>query len=70
MYYIDTKTSGVDAFDFDDVTGSVSNRRVILSFEKNQVQGYPDGMTIDVKGHLWVACFMGAKVQSVLNGRP
>jgi len=47
MYYIDTMTLSVEALDFDDVTGTVSNRRILFGFEKNGIQGYPDGMTID-----------------------
>lgn len=41
----------------------VGNQRVLVDYEaaglKNQV---PDGMTIDVEGRLWVACFGGAQV--------
>ncbi|MDK2413195.1 SMP-30/gluconolactonase/LRE family protein, partial [Aphanizomenon sp. 202] len=43
--------------------GAISNQRVLLDYEsaglKDQV---PDGMTIDVDGNLWVACFGGGQV--------
>jgi gluconolactonase len=64
MYYIDTLTLNVEVFDFDDATGSLSNRRNLFSFEKNRVEGFPDGMTIDVNGHLWIACFGGGRVKT------
>ena len=47
MYYIDTMTLSVEVLDFDDVTGTVTNRRILFGFEKNGIKGYPDGMTID-----------------------
>ena len=65
MYYIDTLTLNVEVFDFDDITGSVSNRRNLFSFEKNRIEGFPDGMTIDVNGHLWIACFGGGQVKII-----
>ncbi|XP_064110835.1 regucalcin-like [Macrobrachium nipponense] len=62
-YYIDSPAKTVDAFDYDDADGKISNRRTILNYDtaglKDQV---PDGMTIDTEGNLWVACFGGAQV--------
>ncbi len=57
MYYIDTPTRHVDAFDFDPDTGEISNRRHAIEIPKDM--GYPDGMTIDAKGNLWVALWAG-----------
>ena len=57
MYYIDTPTRRVDAFDYDNDTGSVSNRRAAIKLPDDFV-GYPDGMTIDAEDNLWV-CFWG-----------
>ena len=57
MYYIDTPTFNIDAFDFDPGTGSLSNRRTVVKIpEENQ---WPDGMTIDVEGKLWVGHWGG-----------
>ena len=61
MYYIDTLTYGVDVFDFDVESGSISHRRKLFCFNKNSLQGFPDGMAIDEAGHLWVACFGGGQ---------
>jgi len=57
MYYIDTVTQRVDAFDYDDATGAVSNRRGVVTVPVEL--GSPDGMTIDAEGKLWVAHWDG-----------
>jgi sugar lactone lactonase YvrE len=57
MYYIDTPTRRIDAFDFDAVTGGISGRRV--AFRVPASMGFPDGMTIDEEGMLWVALWEG-----------
>jgi sugar lactone lactonase YvrE len=57
MYFIDTPTRRVDAFDYESETGSVSKRRT--AFEVPRDMGFPDGMTIDEEGMLWVALWMG-----------
>jgi sugar lactone lactonase YvrE len=61
MYFIDSATQGVDVFDYDAGTGSVSNRKRLVTIER--AQGVPDGMTADSEGNLWVACFGGAAVR-------
>ncbi len=60
MYYIDTPTLTVRAFDYDNATGDISNPRVAISVPDSL--GYPDGMTIDAEGKLWVAHWGGAAV--------
>ena len=60
MYYIDTRAYSIDVFDFDLDTGSIMNRRTIVSFD--QGGGRPDGMAIDVEDHLWVAMYGGGEV--------
>ncbi|WP_114779315.1 SMP-30/gluconolactonase/LRE family protein [Botryobacter ruber] len=60
MYYIDTPTLAVDAFDFDNISGKLSNRRTIIHIPKGE--GQPDGMTIDAEGKLWVALHGGGAV--------
>jgi sugar lactone lactonase YvrE len=61
MYYIDTVTSRVDRFDFDLRAGTLSGRRPLVTLPEEG--GYPDGMTLDAEGHLWVALFDGWGVQ-------
>ncbi|MFW6253204.1 MAG: SMP-30/gluconolactonase/LRE family protein, partial [bacterium] len=60
MYWTDTLKGVIYAFDYDDVSGRVSNRRV--AFKLDPADGLPDGMTIDAEGMLWVACWEGGKV--------
>lgn len=60
VYYIDSPTRRVDAFDFDPVTGRFSDRRTVV--EIPAAQGMPDGMTVDADGGLWVALWGGAAV--------
>ncbi|KAL7633391.1 UNVERIFIED_CONTAM: hypothetical protein RMT77_016262 [Armadillidium vulgare] len=62
MYYIDSSTRKIEVFDYDIDTGRICRRRTVLDFEKANVKGFPDGMTIDVNDKLWIACFGGAQV--------
>jgi sugar lactone lactonase YvrE len=57
MYYIDTFTSRVDRFDFNLLNGEINNRQV--AFHIPAELGFPDGMTIDSEGMLWVALWDG-----------
>jgi sugar lactone lactonase YvrE len=61
MYYIDSKTYAVDAFDFDMGTGSASRRRRAIATP--EPWGLPDGMTVDEEGFLWVAFWGGSAVR-------
>ncbi len=62
FYFIDTIADGhpVDAYDYDDATGAISNKRAVLKY--GDAGGMLDGMTIDSRGHLWIAVFNGSKV--------
>jgi len=62
MYYIDSFSYRVDAFDYDAQAGTITNRRPAFDFKANGVDGIPDGMTIDANGNLWIAVFDGKKV--------
>ena len=57
MYYIDTPTMAVSAFDYDGATGDITNKRTVFTFPADKSEGYPDGMTIDTDGTLWIACW-------------
>ncbi|MEM7539154.1 MAG: SMP-30/gluconolactonase/LRE family protein [Chloroflexota bacterium] len=60
MYFIDTPLGTVDAFDFDADTGEIENRRPVITLPEGQ--GFPDGMTGDVEGMLWVAHWGGSRI--------
>lgn len=63
MFYIDTPTNRVDVFDWSSVgnLGGLSNRRVFA--EVDESLGWPDGLSIDKAGYLWVAMWGGNRVQ-------
>ena len=57
MFYIDTPLLRVDAFDYDDATGAIGNRRTVITIPLDL--GRPDGSTIDAEGMLWIAMWEG-----------
>ncbi|SFQ60438.1 SMP-30/gluconolactonase/LRE family protein [Hymenobacter arizonensis] len=61
MYYVDSHTCAVRAFDYDNASGNIENGRVIVHFDK--AAGVPDGMTIDAEGKLWVAVWGSGTIQ-------
>ena len=60
FYYIDTAKRHVQAFDYDGASGRLARPRT--AFEIEASLGYPDGMTIDEEGNLWIALWGGARV--------
>jgi sugar lactone lactonase YvrE len=56
MYHSDTARRVTYAFDVD-AKGNASNRRIFLQFGEGD--GYPDGMTVDSEGCLWIAFWGG-----------
>lgn len=60
MYYIDTPTLTVAAFDMDMETGNIHNKRIVVRFAEGE--GSPDGMTVDEEGMLWIAHWGGYQV--------
>ena len=63
FYYIDSPTREVSVYDFDLPTGSIKNKRTFISFSEED--GFPDGMTIDADGRLWVAFWGGSKIMCI-----
>lgn len=57
LYYTDTKTGCVDAFDFESSDGSITNRRHVVEVDREV--GRPDGMTVDAEGFIWTALWAG-----------
>ncbi|MFF2888804.1 SMP-30/gluconolactonase/LRE family protein [Paenibacillus sp. NPDC057967] len=60
MYYIDTLKLAVDRFRYNSGTGEISGRETVIKWPSKE--GYPDGMTIDNEGMLWIAHWGGGKV--------
>jgi len=57
MYYIDTPTGNIRAFDFDISTNTIKNERIAVVVPESL--GYPDGMAIDEENMLWVGMWNG-----------
>jgi len=60
MYFTDTPTLKILAFDYDLPSGSWASKRVFAEVPAGQ--GRPDGATVDIEGCLWSAHFAGGKV--------
>lgn len=60
FYHIDTPTRRVVAYDYDLASGEIANPRVALEIPLGM--GWPDGMTSDLQGRLWVALWGGAAI--------
>lgn len=60
MYFTDTPTFEISAFDYDLDSGTIANRRVFARVPPGE--GRPDGVTIDSEGCLWSAHFDGWRV--------
>jgi sugar lactone lactonase YvrE len=60
MYYIDTPSKKVRAFDYDNDTSAISHERVI--WDTSADSSSPDGMAIDSEDRLWIAFCHGGKV--------
>jgi xylono-1,5-lactonase len=59
LYHTESPSRTIYAFDLDH-DGQLSNKRVFLRF--TEAEGYPDGMTCDAEGRLWVAHWGGGRV--------
>jgi sugar lactone lactonase YvrE len=60
-YYVDTPTRRVDVFDYDERSG-LTNRRPFVVIPED-VDGSPDGLTVDADGGVWVAFYGGSAVR-------
>jgi sugar lactone lactonase YvrE len=62
LYYSDTPTGKIDAFDYDTATGAMTNRRVAFV---NSWGGHFDGMNIDSDDNLYLCLWDGGRVLKV-----
>jgi sugar lactone lactonase YvrE len=65
MWLNDTARNFIHRCDVDPDSGAVSNPRVWMRFAKGD--GYPDGMTVDGEGRLWIAHWGGGCVTCHAN---
>lgn len=57
MYHTDFKHRTIYAYDFDSGAGTISGRRPFIVLTESD--GFPDGLTVDGEGCLWVAHWDG-----------
>src|SRR6478752_2839601 len=60
VYYVDTPTGRIDVFDYDSTNG-LTGRRPFVTIDA--AEGFPDGLTVDVDGGVWVALWNGHAVR-------
>lgn len=60
FYYIDTPEMEILSYQYNQETGEITGGHVVCAIEKTK--GFPDGMTIDADGFLWVALYSGGKI--------
>ena len=60
MYYTDSKTWQIRAFDFDAASGTMSHPRVFATDPEGEF--VPDGLTVDAEGCVWGAKWQGSRV--------
>lgn len=60
MYFADSPSGMIFAYDFDLDGGDIRNRRVFASTDG--LEGLPDGAAVDDDGHYWCALFGGGEI--------
>jgi len=60
MYLADSRAHRILAFDYDVAAGTAVGGRTWLELPEST--GYPDGLTVDAEGGVWVAMYLGAAV--------
>lgn len=60
FYLIDTMAFTLYAFDY--IRGEISNKRIAIAFDPS-LEHYPDGMTVDSAGYLWIAFWNGSCIR-------
>jgi sugar lactone lactonase YvrE len=63
LYYADSPMRRVDMFDYDPATGEAFSRRVFADL--SGADGFPDGLTVDLDGCVWVAMWGGGVLRRI-----
>lgn len=59
FYLADTNTQIIYCYDYDSLSGNISNRQDFIKFKDSE---YPDGLCIDTQGNLWIAMWSNGKI--------
>jgi sugar lactone lactonase YvrE len=66
MYFADSPSKTISAFDFDPSTGTLSNRRTFFKLPDTYGEdAVPDGHCIDEEGYMWTAVHGGSVVLKI-----
>jgi len=60
LYYTDSMVKKIFLFDYDQVSGALSNQRIFV--DSGNEEGVPDGMTVDADGNVWSARWDGYRL--------
>ena len=58
FYFSDTEAQKIYVYDYDKLTGNLSNKKVLCN-----IDGYPDGMTIDENDNLFICIWGGSRIE-------
>ena len=64
MYFVDSWTQRLDAFEYDQATGDIGRRWTVV--EVPAEDGMPDGINVDTQGRIYVALYGGGCIQRYL----
>jgi sugar lactone lactonase YvrE len=65
MYFADTTSHRITAYDFDVANGALGDSRVLKQFSTDRTHNYggrPDGATVDSEGAYWCAMYEGGRL--------
>jgi len=60
MYFTDSANRTIYVYDFDLKNGSIKNKKIFVKI--SDLDGYPDGLTIDRDGYIWSAHWDGWRI--------
>lgn len=60
FYLADSPTRQVTCFQYDQFTGKISDPKVVIQLDEEE--GFPDGMTTDQEGMIWIAQYGAGRV--------
>ena len=62
FYFTDSRACRIYRFDYDQVTGDLTHQQLFAEVTDREVEGAPDGLTVDAEGGVWSARWGGGCV--------
>jgi L-arabinonolactonase len=62
LYFADSFSGAMSAYDYDVTTGNVSNKRIFVTVDPSR-GGAPDGATVDEEGFVWSATVFDGRIK-------